>query len=105
LIYKVYSFIFIITIHSFIIDINKAYNTDGFDVTGTNVHIHDCYIWNQDDCISVKDDSNNMLFERITCSGMGLVIGSIGSSIVNNITFRDCYLPSTIKGAIYFIYL
>ncbi len=52
----------------------------------------------QDDCISVKDGSEDMLFERITCSGLGLVIGSIGSSRVNNITFRDCYLPYTVKG-------
>ena len=25
----------------------QAFNTDGFDVTGNNVHIHDCNIWNQ----------------------------------------------------------
>eukprot|EP01032_Pedospumella_encystans_P026535 gene26535-29981_t len=35
----------------------QAFNTDGFDVTGKNVHIHDCNIWNQDDCIAVKDGS------------------------------------------------
>ena len=67
-------------------------------VTGNNVHIHDCRIWNQDDCISVKDGATNMLFERISCSGLGLVIGSIGASRVDNITFRDCTLPSTFKG-------
>ena len=47
-----------------IIDIT-AFNTDGFDVTGKNVWIHDCTVWNQDDCIAVKDGSENMLFERI----------------------------------------
>eukprot|EP01038_Epipyxis_sp_PR26KG_P006617 gene6617-9084_t len=76
----------------------QAFNTDGFDVTGTNVHIYDSNIWNQDDCISVKDGSSNMLFERIACSGLGLVIGSIGSSVVNNITFRDCTMHKTVKG-------
>jgi len=79
----------------------QAFNTDGFDVTGHNVHIHDCNIWNQDDCIAVKDDPNgsyDMLFERISCSGLGLVIGSIGGSMVNNITFRDSHMPSTVKG-------
>jgi polygalacturonase len=78
-----------------------AFNTDGWDVTGRNVHIADSNIWNQDDCIAVKDDpviSEDMLFERITCSGLGLVIGSIGSSKVRNITFRDSYLPNTYKG-------
>jgi hypothetical protein len=76
----------------------QAFNTDGFDVTGNNVHIHDCNIWNQDDCISVKDGSTNMMFERITCSGLGLVIGSIGDSMVKNITFRNSYMPNTVKG-------
>ena len=76
----------------------QAFNTDGFDVTGKNVYIHDCNIWNQDDCISVKDGSEDMLFERISCSGLGLVIGSIGGSKVRNITFRDSYMPSTVKG-------
>lgn len=78
-----------------------AFNTDGFDVTGRNVHITDANIWNQDDCIAVKDDpviSENMLFERISCSGLGLVIGSIGDSKVKNITFRDCVLPHSFKG-------
>jgi hypothetical protein len=76
----------------------QAFNTDGFDVTGKNVYIHDCTIWNQDDCISVKDGSEDMLFERISCSGLGLVVGSIGDSLVRNITFRDSYLPNTFKG-------
>ena len=39
--------------HHGIIDIT-AFNTDGFDVTGKNVWIHDCVVWNQDDCIAVK---------------------------------------------------
>ncbi len=76
----------------------SAFNTDGFDVTGKNVWIHDCRIWNQDDCIAVKDGSENMLFERIHASGLGLVIGSIGDSTVRNITFRDSYMHKTYKG-------
>lgn len=76
----------------------QAFNTDGFDVTGRNVHMHDLNIWNDDDCVCVKDGSENMLFERINASGLGLVIGSIGNSIVRNITFRDAILPNTFKG-------
>jgi len=75
-----------------------AFNTDGFDVSGRNVWIHDCSVWNQDDCFCVKDDSENMLFERISASGLGLTIGSIGGSNVRNITFRDVYMPHTYKG-------
>ena len=38
-----------------------------------------------------------MLFERINASGVGLTIGSIGTSVVNNITFRDCFMYHTWK--------
>ena len=80
-----------------LIDIT-AFNTDGFDVTGRNVWIHDCKVWDQDDCIAVKDNSENMLFERIEASGVGVTIGSIGCSTVNNITFRDIHMHHTWKG-------
>mmetsp|Transcript_28005 Transcript_28005/g.41270 ORF Transcript_28005/g.41270 Transcript_28005/m.41270 type:complete len:822 (-) Transcript_28005:88-2553(-) len=84
----------------------SAFNTDGIDVDGHNVYVHDVDIWNQDDCIAVKDHhgggmdrvSSNMTFERIHASGLGLVIGSIGGSTVRNITFRDSYLHKTVKG-------
>ena len=88
-----------------------AFNTDGFDVSGKNVHIHDCNIWNDDDCIAVKEQtgaslrsncSENMLFERVNASGVGLTIGSIGASqahtCVRNITFRDSVMHNTFKG-------
>ena len=39
--------------HHNIIDLT-AFNTDGFDVSGRNVWIHDCSVWDQDDCIAVK---------------------------------------------------
>jgi polygalacturonase len=80
-----------------LIDVTAA-NSDGFDVTGQNVWIHDCYVWNQNDCISIKDSGQNMLFERITASGFGLAIGSLCGTTVNNVTFRDIYMPESVKG-------
>jgi len=93
----------------------SAFNTDGLDVSGRNVHVHDCNIRTQDDIIAVKDGpvvhddhffpdqetkiSENMLFERINGTGLGLTIGSIGNwSHVRNVTFRHCYLPRSYKG-------
>ena len=82
----------------------SAFNTDGFDIAGTNIHVYDVDIWNQDDCIAVKDNpgdriSANMTFERVKASGLGLTIGSIGNdSLVNNITFRDSLLYKSYKG-------
>lgn len=88
-----------------------AFNTDGFDVAGKNVHIHDVSVWNQDDCICVKrmdgkginsQCSENMLFENITASGLGLTVGGIGAdkhhSCIRNITFRNCTMHDTYKG-------
>ena len=88
-----------------------AFNTDGFDVSGQNVWIHDVDIWNDDDCIAVKAQtrssfqsncSKDMLFERITASGLGLSIGSIAPhvdhSCVDNITFRHVSMYKTWKG-------
>ena len=46
---------------------------------------------------SIQGNSENMLFERVNASGVGLTIGSIGNSIVNNITFRDSFMYHTWK--------
>ena len=54
-------------------------NTDGIDIWGSNVHIHDTYVNNADDCICVKGGvdgsyvfSENWLVENSTASGEGL---------------------------------
>jgi len=73
------------------------FNTDGLDVIGDSGHIHDCKIDVGDDIVAVKG-GKDWLVERITGSGMGLTIGSEGRSA--NVTFRDCWLPFTMR-AIY----
>jgi hypothetical protein len=75
-----------------------AFNTDGFDLSKCdNVWIHDCSVWNQDDCFDVKDGTSNVVIERVNASGLGLTIGSIASS-VRNITFRNAHMHHTEKG-------
>lgn len=76
----------------------SAFNTDGFDFTGRDIWVHDCTVWNQDDCVAVKDDTQNVLVERVSASGLGVTIGSIGGSTVRNVTFRDIVMPHTYKG-------
>ncbi len=88
-----------------------ALNTDGFDVAGKNIWVHNVEVWNQDDCLCVKASSRNnyrascsenILFENSTVSGIGLVIGSIGPSedhsCVRNVTFRNIVMHETWKG-------
>jgi len=81
----------------------SAFNTDGIDVSGSRIWVHDVDIWTQDDCIAVKDDhfgdlSSDMVFERVNASGLGFVVGSIHSTHVRNITFRNSYLHQPVKG-------
>jgi hypothetical protein len=80
----------------------SAFNTDGFDVSGHNMYIHDCNCYAQDDCYTVKDNcdgvSSNILFENNNASGMAMVIGSIGGSHIKNVTFRNIVAHHTFKG-------
>ena len=54
-----------------------AFNTDGFDVAGKNIYIHDCTVWNDDDTVCIKESSpggkraqcsENILVERVQVS-------------------------------------
>ncbi|RFU30468.1 hypothetical protein B7463_g5870, partial [Scytalidium lignicola] len=72
------------------------FNTDGFDVTATNLHIKNSVIFNGDDSIAVQSGSHNVLFEKATLGYQthGMSIGSLGQNQaqfakVSNITFDD----------------
>ena len=82
-------------------------NTDGIDVSGVNVHIHDCYVRNDDDSIAVKpakdspnfwtqasvvgalnstangprptECSENIIIENVELTGFGASVGSVGA--------------------------
>lgn len=78
-----------------------AFNTDGFDVGGTDIHIHDCDVWNQDDTFCIKanhETTSNVLVENCRASGVGLSVGSIGDANVRNVTFRNVEMHHTSKG-------
>jgi len=80
----------------------SAFNTDGFDVAGRNIHVHDVTVWNQDDTVAIKGYkqfiTENVLVERVHASGVGLSIGSIGNRHIRNITFRDVVMHHSNKG-------
>ncbi|QRV95771.1 polygalacturonase [Ceratobasidium sp. AG-Ba] len=59
-----------------------AHNTDGFDVSTTDLIIEDSVITNQDDCLALNQGSN-IVFQRNTCTGgHGISIGSVSSNVV-----------------------
>jgi len=86
-------------------------NTDGFDLSGSDIYVHDCRIENDDDSIAIKpchkgkclkDCTQDILLERLTLIGFGASIGSIppnqNVACVRNITFRNIDMPDTGKG-------
>ena len=88
-----------------------ALNTDGFDLQGKNMYIHDCTVWNQDDCFTIvpidkrginANCTENILIENVKASGLGLTVGSIeptpNHACIRNITFRNAYMHHTYKG-------
>ena len=88
-----------------------AFNTDGFDVAGKNIYIHDCTVWNQDDCFTIQPldakgynskCTENILVENVNASGLGLTVGAIhpskGHNCIKNVTFRNAYMHHTYKG-------
>ncbi|KAG8703715.1 hypothetical protein FRC09_003996 [Ceratobasidium sp. 395] len=57
-----------------------AHNTDGFDVSTTELIIEDSAITNQDDCLALNKGTN-IIFQRNTCTGgHGISIGSVDSN-------------------------
>jgi hypothetical protein len=72
-----------------------AFNTDGFDVNGDNVTIHDCVIINSDDCVDNKG-GKNWLVENIVASGAGMTLGMAGSA--KNVTVRNVVMTEVIHG-------
>jgi polygalacturonase len=82
------------------------FNTDGFDVTGTNVRITDSVIYNGDDAIAVQDGSHEVVFERNTIGyqSHGMSIGSLGQdqtaiANVSNIRFEDVTVIDAVYAA------
>jgi polygalacturonase len=89
----------------------EALNTDGFDVSGRDIYIHDSSVWNQDDCFTIVPTdatginarcTENVLIEDVNASGLGLTVGSIEPTshhaCIKNVTFRRATMHHTYKG-------
>lgn len=94
------------TIGAFSTTGNFSFNTDGFDVTGTNNAIIDSVIFNGDDAIAVQSGSHNVLFQHGTISYRihDMSIGSLGQgrsayANVSNITSADIAAVNAVYAA------
>ncbi|KAL9093873.1 MAG: hypothetical protein Q9165_003796 [Trypethelium subeluteriae] len=82
------------------------FNTDGFDVTGTDITITNSIIYNGDDAIAVQSGSYNVLFTNavIGYQSHGMSIGSLGQdqskfANVSNVRFDDVTAVNSVYGA------
>ena len=82
------------------------FNTDGFDITATEVTITNSIIYNGDDAIAVQSGSQNILFQggTIGYQSHGMSIGSLGQdqtefANVTNIHFDDITVVSAVYAA------
>lgn len=82
------------------------FNTDGFDVTATDVTITNSVIYNGDDAIAIQSGSSNILFQTATIGyqSHGMSIGSLGETQtefarVSNIQFDDVSVINAVYGA------
>ncbi|KAJ7656980.1 polygalacturonase [Mycena polygramma] len=56
-----------------------GHNTDGFDISASDVTVSKCIVKNQDDCVAINSGST-LVIEDMTCTGgHGISIGSIAS--------------------------
>ncbi|OJJ33941.1 hypothetical protein ASPWEDRAFT_41827 [Aspergillus wentii DTO 134E9] len=82
------------------------FNTDAFDVKGTNISISDSIMYNGDDAIAVGADSHDIVFERNTIGYQthGMSIGSLGKNPsdfanITNLRFEDVTVIDAIYAA------
>lgn len=85
---------------------NPAKNTDGWDTyRSSNIVIQRSTIVNQDDCVSFKPNSTQMLVQSLSCTGShGISVGSLGQypgtyDIVSSIIVSNISLTNVSDGA------
>ncbi|CAE6449432.1 unnamed protein product [Rhizoctonia solani] len=76
-----------------------GHNTDGFDVSVSDLTIEDSTVINQDDCLAINKGSN-IIFQRNSCTGgHGISVGSITSDVtVSNVQILDNTVTNNAQG-------
>ncbi|KAJ1568055.1 hypothetical protein HK405_003790 [Cladochytrium tenue] len=82
---------------------NLPKNTDGFDISGTNVHLSNILVENDDDCVAFKPGANYVSIDTIECRGShGLSVGSLGKTnadSVQNVIVTNANMINSTKAA------
>jgi hypothetical protein len=81
------------------------FNTDGFNLSGTNITLDGYYGHNGDDCVSVGNGGHNIVAKNGYCgfSSHGLSVGSLGKdgskASVTNILFQNWVMDNAVYAA------
>ncbi|KAF8320340.1 rhamnogalacturonase [Clavulina sp. PMI_390] len=67
--------------------------SDGIDVWGDNIWVHDVEVTNRDECVTVKSPASNILVQQIWCNQSGgSAIGSLGvGTAISNVEYQYVY--------------
>ena len=67
--------------------------SDGINIWGSNIWVHDVSVTNRDECVCTKSPASNFLVERVWCNQSGgSSIGSLTTgTTVADITYRNIY--------------
>ncbi|KAK7063550.1 glycoside hydrolase family 28 protein [Favolaschia claudopus] len=76
-----------------------GHNTDGFDISASDVTVSKCVVKNQDDCVAINSGST-IVIEDSTCSGgHGISIGSIATGkTVSGVTIARNTVTNSVYG-------
>ena len=84
----------------------QAPNTDGLNIGGQRIYVHDSYIHNGDDCVPTNvgvngEDTVDVLVERVVCEcgtngGVPIIAGN---GTVRNVVYKDMIVRGTNQGA------
>jgi len=76
-----------------------GHNTDGFDVSTSDVTITGCTVKNQDDCIAMNAGSNIVFSNNVCSGGHGISIGSIATGkVVSGVTISGNTVTNSMYG-------
>ncbi|TKA73655.1 hypothetical protein B0A55_06504 [Friedmanniomyces simplex] len=80
------------------------FNTDGYDVKGTNVTFYNNHVFNGDDCVAVNNGAHNVYITDMICEGGHGIslsgVDDISNVIFNNITSRNSLYATRFKSSL-----
>jgi len=78
-------------IFNMVVQADNIGETDAFDISGNNNHVHNVEVTNGDECVTVKNPTTNFLAENIVCHyTAGCNMGSFGNG-ANQVTISGVH--------------